>query len=126
MKDFNVPTGLHYVYFSLYSLGIAPAELNNRTQPGLVRTTKLAVHLFTSLLTLLSNSGDIRVNGISDIAVLETIFLRLHNSLAEDLAILNPQWNDEVLYQETRKLVIGILQHITYNEWLPRFLGNSI
>ncbi|CRL07712.1 CLUMA_CG020666, isoform A [Clunio marinus] len=41
-------------------------------------------------------------------AVWPSIFARNHNKLAEGLAAVNPQWDDETLFQEARRINIAI------------------
>ena len=70
-------------------------------------------------------AGDIRVNLSPGLTVMHTIWLRLHNIYAQELGRLNAEWNDEKVYQETRRIVAALLQHITYNEYLPTVLGGN-
>jgi hypothetical protein len=71
-------------------------------------------------------AGDVRSNENAELTSVHVLFMREHNRLATLLAKKHPTWNDEDLYQEARKLVIAELQQITYNEFLPSFLGESL
>lgn len=41
------------------------------------------------------------------------------------MASLNPHWGDETLFQEARAINIALIQHITFNEYLPMVLGKQ-
>lgn len=71
-------------------------------------------------------AGDSRVNVQANLVALHAVFLRHHNNIARILSQLNPQWNDETLYQETRRIVIAQIQHITYSEFLPLLLSQTV
>jgi len=68
-------------------------------------------------------AGDTRVNEQPNLAVLHTVWMRQHNQLAAQLASLNPHWGDDILFHEARRIVGAMMQHITYNEYLPIVLG---
>ncbi|XP_047502342.1 peroxidase-like [Penaeus chinensis] len=70
-------------------------------------------------------AGDSRVNEQPELAVMHTVWMRQHNRIAEGLKKLNSGWDDEVLYQEARRIVAAQMQHITYNEYLPIVLGRE-
>ncbi|XP_054629216.1 eosinophil peroxidase-like isoform X2 [Dunckerocampus dactyliophorus] len=71
-------------------------------------------------------AGDERSNENIALTSIHTLFLREHNRLARALRKLNPKWDGERIYQETRKIVGAYLQVITFRDFLPPIVGPEI
>lgn len=54
------------------------------------------------------------------------LWLREHNRVARKLAYINPNWDDETIYQEARRITIAEYQHIVVHEYLPVFIGEKL
>lgn len=63
-------------------------------------------------------AGDVRASEHPVLASLHTLFMREHNRIC-DLLIAGGQRDDEKNYQTARKVVGGLIQNITYSEFLP-------
>jgi len=72
-------------------------------------------------------AGDVRTNEHVILTSLHTLFVREHNRVCLDLVTCDPGLvgNDEQIYQQARKYVGGIIQSITFNEFLPTLLGKD-
>ena len=69
-------------------------------------------------------AGDVRVNEQVCLIAMHTLFMREHNRIAGNLAAEFPRLDDEQIFQLARERVVGHLQAITYNEFLPAVLGD--
>ena len=68
-------------------------------------------------------AGDVRANENIELSSLQSLLVREHNRWATQLAAQNRKLTDSELYMRARAIVIGEIQSITYNEWLPTLLG---
>ncbi|XP_043601222.1 uncharacterized protein LOC122575829 isoform X2 [Bombus pyrosoma] len=70
-------------------------------------------------------AGDARANENLHLTTMHLLWARQHNRITEQLTKINPSWNDETLYEESRRIVGAQLQHITYQEFIPIILGEQ-
>jgi hypothetical protein len=58
---------------------------------------------------------------------IQTQWLRGHNRFAIELGRIRPDWrgNDDLLYQEAKKILTALHQHFVYEFWLPILVGEE-
>ncbi|XP_072140538.1 chorion peroxidase-like [Dermacentor andersoni] len=72
------------------------------------------------------HAGDVRVNQNVGQVTMHTIWMREHNRIARKLQAVNPDWDDERLFQVTRRIVQGRLQHLVFGGWATTVLGEAL
>ncbi|XP_057353469.1 peroxidasin homolog isoform X2 [Manis pentadactyla] len=70
-------------------------------------------------------AGDHRANEQLGLTSMHTLWFREHNRVATELLSLNPHWDGDTIYHEARKIVGAQMQHVTYQHWLPKVLGEA-
>ncbi|KAG1693769.1 Chorion peroxidase [Nymphon striatum] len=71
-------------------------------------------------------AGDARANENVGLTAIHTVFMREHNRIAKGMKDSKQEWDDEKIFQETRKIVIAFMQTMVMKEYLPATLGKSI
>lgn len=100
-------------------------------QAAALRTNDGTGRLATSagdLLPFASNppffvAGDIRVNEQVGLIAMHTLFVREHNTIADEMRERLPDKTGDQIYEIARAIVGAEMQVITYNEFIPALLG---
>lgn len=79
-----------------------------------------------AIATKCIRSGDGRSGEQPGLLAMHHVWVGEHNRIAMELSELNPHWSDEKVYQETRRIVGAMFQHITFREFLPVILGREV
>ncbi|XP_034485847.1 uncharacterized protein LOC117790495 [Drosophila innubila] len=79
-----------------------------------------------AIATQCIRAGDGRSGEQPGLLAMHHVWVGEHNRIALELSELNPHWSDEKIYQETRRIVGAMFQHITYREFLPVILGKEV
>nr|XP_002130405.1 thyroid peroxidase [Ciona intestinalis] len=69
------------------------------------------------------HAGDGRVSEHLTLSAIHTLWIREHNRIARALKVINPHWNGEILYQETRKIIGAYHQVVNWKEYVPKIIG---
>lgn len=69
--------------------------------------------------------GDSRLMENTLLAGIQTQWVRAHNIFARELVNIRPDWrsNDDILYEETKKILSALHQRFVYDDWLPILIG---
>ncbi|XP_075679752.1 eosinophil peroxidase-like isoform X1 [Dermatophagoides pteronyssinus] len=70
-------------------------------------------------------AGDHRANEQLGLLIFHNLWLRNHNLLARKFRLLRPDWTNDKIFYETRKIISAQLQIITYRDWLPLIIGSK-
>ena len=71
--------------------------------------------------------GDSRLMENILLSAIQTQWVRAHNNFVEEMEKIHPEWNsdDDVLYEETKKILSALHQRYIYEDWLPILIGDA-
>nr|XP_002126579.2 peroxidase mlt-7-like [Ciona intestinalis] len=103
------------------------------SQSGSLLTTRDVPHDFASKINCPAHlappgstcfvSGEPRLNENIALTSLHLLFTREHNRISRRLGALNVNWNGDQIFRETKRIIVAVLQRITYGEFVPALLG---
>ncbi|VDI69399.1 thyroid peroxidase [Mytilus galloprovincialis] len=70
-------------------------------------------------------TGDSRTDQAPSLQLNHLVLVREHNRIATLLKQINSEWENDRVFEETRRIVIAEMQHITYIEYLPAILSQK-
>ncbi|GMT15570.1 hypothetical protein PFISCL1PPCAC_6867, partial [Pristionchus fissidentatus] len=71
-------------------------------------------------------AGDSRNSLQPGLIPIHTIYLRQHNKWASQIRQLRPTWSDNLVYEETRRLLVAMYQYHIYADYLPKVVGTKL
>lgn len=66
------------------------------------------------------------MNQNTQLTVMHILMVRAHNKIVDGLEAKHPEWDDETLYQEARRILVAFYLHITFNEFLPHIIPENV
>ena len=97
---------------------LLPYNTHNRQRTGNINPNAPSMATIPSSAPTHFVAGDVRANEQPGLTTLHTLFVREHNWYCNQL-IKAGLSNDEEIYQLARKWVSGVIQNITFTEFLP-------
>ena len=73
----------------------------------------------------METAGDVRALEMPGLATMHTLFVREHNRLCDLIKAEEPNWTDEDLYQNARRILVAEYQSVIYGGYLPVVLGEK-
>ncbi len=123
LREFNDGRLLAEEFNGITSFGL-PFNFSNlppsRATTGLVTSTTFLDFPDNEVPT----TGDHRSAENIALTMFHTLFLREHNRLAAALAVEHPDWDDERLFQEARRINIAQYQNVVMYEYAPEEFGS--
>ncbi|UJR31426.1 hypothetical protein I4U23_018919 [Adineta vaga] len=116
----------HYIDLSVTYGSTRQTAFDIRSRvDGLMKTIRKAGFKFD--LPAGQREGDSRLMENSVLSGIQAQWLRLHNTFAQELARIRPEWRskDTILYEESKKILSALHQRYTYEEWLPILIGKT-